>query len=97
MPWRTDNPEDSFTDLIDVDVDQDGVFEQNVYASAAAMYTGTPGVANDQLADQPGRLLHPHDDGMAAVTGQPTYGTPDSDHDGYLDSNDDYPNDPYRF
>jgi hypothetical protein len=90
-----DNPEDSFTDLIDVDVDQDGVFEQNVYASAAAMYTGTPGVATISSPTNP--------DGfytlmmtMAAVTGQPTYGTPDSDHDGYLDSNDDYPYDPYR-
>ncbi len=90
-----DTAEDTFIDLVDVDVNLDGVFDQNVYSSPAVMYTGTPGVATISSPTNP--------DGfytlmmtMAAVTGQPTFGTPDSDHDGYLDSNDDYPYDPYR-
>jgi len=90
-----DTAEDTFIDLIDVDANLDGVFDQNVYSSPAVMYTGTPGVATISSPTNP--------DGfytlmmtMAAVTGQPTFGTPDSDHDGYLDSNDDYPYDPDR-
>jgi len=90
-----DNPEDSFPDLIDVDGNQDGVFEQNVYSSPAAMSTGTPGVATISSPSNPDGFYNLMLT-MAAVTGQPTYGTPDTDHDGYSDNIDASPYDPYR-
>ncbi len=34
---------------------------------------------------------------LAAETGQATFGTPDSDHDGWNDDLDMRPNDPYRY
>lgn len=91
-----DNPEDTFTDVVDVDLNQDGVFDQNVYSSPAAMYTGTPGVATISSPTNPDGF-YTYIMTMTAITGQPTFGTQDSDHDGYLDSNEDYPYDPFRY
>ena len=60
------------------------------------MTTGTPGVAIISSPTNPDgfyKLMMT----MAAVTGQATFGTSDSDHDGYHDNIDYYPSDPYRY
>ena len=89
-----DGNQDGWTDYSVFDLDENGV--DDAVQSPQVMFTGTPGVATISSPTNP--------DGfytlmmtMAAMTGQPTFGTPDSDHDGYHDNIDYYPGDPFRY
>lgn len=97
--YTIDTDNDGALDSAGWDTDQDGaadyiqgpgtggqVVSMTTSANVAIVggspqYTGLPDLLN-QLAD---------------ATGNPTYGTPDSDYDGTFDSHDAYPTDPYRY
>jgi hypothetical protein len=89
-----DYNQDGWTDHSIYDVDEDGI--DDAVEAAQSMTTGTPGVAIISSPTNPDGFYNLMMT-MAAVTGQATFGTSDSDHDGYHDNIDYYPSDPYRY
>lgn len=82
--YGVDQDDNGTIDVAYFDVNENGVedTQENMYPTTA--YVGQPTYGGT------GQLLLT----MAAMTGSATWGTPDSDGDGWNDRNDDYPSDP---
>jgi hypothetical protein len=105
--FGVDSWENGYLDRVDLDHDQDGWIDQSIYdvdengvddaiQASQVMTTGTPGTAVISSPTNPDGFYNLMMT-MAAITGQPTFGTPDSDSDGWNDNVDFYPSDPYRY
>lgn len=104
----TDPDENGWCNVFEVDTDFDGQFDLVIYdANENSVPDSQENVGQSYSTpyDSGYAIIGPptNPDGfynlmitMAGMTGHATFGTPDSDHDGYNDNLDYYPGDPYR-